>query len=107
MPLYEYSCAVHGLFDEVRSFSESSAPCNCPQCGLESPRVISIPRLRSLDLTTVKAMDRNERSAHEPHVCHAGCGHSHGKSIIPVGADGTPKPVAYDGPRSWVIEHAR
>ncbi len=105
MPLYEYACEAHGRFDETRRFSESAAPCACPQCGVDAPRVFSLPRLRRLDPTTVQAMDRNQRSAHEPHVCSAGCGHS--RAVVPVGADGTPKAVAYDGPRPWVIEHSR
>lgn len=106
MPLYEYACATHGGFDEIRPFSESASPCACPTCGEPAPRVISLPRLRRLDPATVHAIDRNQRSAHEPHVCSSGCGH-HQRSVVAVDAAGSPKPVAYTGPRPWVIEHAR
>lgn len=106
MPLYEFACAAHGGFTEIRTFGESSAPCPCPRCGTDAERVFSVPRLRRLDAVVVSAMDRNERSSHEPHICHSGC-HQHSRSVIPVGVDGTPKAVSYHGPRPWVIEHAR
>lgn len=106
MPLYEYACATHGGFDELRPFSQSAAPCPCPQCGVASPRVISLPRVRAIDPTTLRAIDRNQRSAHEPHVCSTGCSH-HTRSVVAVDAAGSPKPIAYRGPRPWVIEHPR
>ena len=66
MPLYEYCCKTHGVFDAFRSFSESEAPAACPMCGEASPRVLSIPRTRVLERGTRIAMERNEKSKHEP-----------------------------------------
>jgi hypothetical protein len=57
------------------------------------------------------AAERNEKSRHAPHVCKKSCGC--GKKGKPIrGKDAKPpKPgerslQAYNGPRSWVIEHA-
>lgn len=104
MPLYEYDCPHHGAFDDMRPFARSSEPASCPTCGTESPRVITVPRFAGMDRGTRIAHERNERSAHEPHVCHSGCGHHHSRKPAP--AETNPKLKAYTGPRPWVIEHA-
>ena len=66
MPLYEYCCETCGVFDAFKPFSESEAPAACPACGDESPRVLSVPRTRVLKRGTRIAMERNEKSKHEP-----------------------------------------
>jgi len=101
MPLYEFDCEDHGLFDEMRSFDLSSAPAKCPVCGKECQRVLSVPRTRVLDRSTRIGMERNEKSRHEPrkHVCHAGC--NHGKPQKPKSKGYQP----YTGSRPWVVEH--
>jgi len=102
MPLYEYECAEHGIFDAFRPFAESDQTEDCPECGVASQRQLSLPRTRQMAAHTLTAMSRNEQSAYSPRVCGSGCGHSHAK------ADGPPKPKrqAYTGSRPWVIEHA-
>jgi putative FmdB family regulatory protein len=67
MPLYDYKCQAHGLFHELATFAESAMPRPCPQCGTLAARVIVLaPALRALDSATRDAMQRNERSRHEP-----------------------------------------
>lgn len=105
MPLYEYECPHHGGFDETRPFAQSSEPAPCPTCGAESARVISVPRFAGMDRGTRIAHERNERSAHAPHVCHSGCGHTH-QARKPAVPAAKPELKAYTGPRPWVIEHA-
>jgi len=45
MPTYEYLCERHGKrpvrFEVLRPMSESSLPAPCPECGLDSQRVMS------------------------------------------------------------------
>ncbi|MEM6757819.1 MAG: FmdB family zinc ribbon protein, partial [Planctomycetota bacterium] len=42
MPLYEYCCDTHGLFETFRPISRAEAPADCPICGNESQRVLSV-----------------------------------------------------------------
>ena len=113
MPLYEYDCPRHGVFEAMRGLSEYGEPAPCPECTTFAPRVLSLPRLSTMARSDVIARDRNERSAHEPrvarksseeqarhHRCRGSC--NHGKT-----APGSSKPQlkAYKGARPWVIEH--
>ncbi len=67
MPVYEYLCEKHGPFEAIRPMSEYAAPCACPVCGADAPRVmLTVPRLGLLDGATRRAHETNERSAHEP-----------------------------------------
>ena len=108
MPVYEHHCSKHGLFEDIRPFSQSGSAAECPTCGALCNRVISLPQLRGMDPSHVKARDINERSKVEPHVCGSGCSHNHGraKSQNTKGQDGKQTAMMYKGPRPWVIEHA-
>ena len=77
MPVYEFECRDCGPFTELRSLDRSSLPANCPACGEVSPKVFSIINLRAMRPENRTAHDRNERSAHAPHVCGSGCSHTH------------------------------
>jgi putative FmdB family regulatory protein len=68
MPLYEYECGEHGVFDAQRRMSEFAAPSSCPVCARDAPRVLSAARIRGMPRAEIVARDRNERSAHEPRV---------------------------------------
>ena len=106
MPLYEYECQQHGTFDELRPYAESDAPIDCPVCERPATRVVSMPRFRQMDAGTVKAMDINEKSRHEPHVCTSGCSHHRRPAANKNGEPQKPQRQAYTGPRPWVVEHA-
>ena len=45
MPLYEYKCPIHGIFDVLRRNQEFlgffTQVGKCPKCNLPSPRIIS------------------------------------------------------------------
>lgn len=80
MPVYEYECETCGVFSALRKMSESNAPAFCGECGGESPRIMSAPRLAVLDRTQRVAHERNEKSAHDPKVARrssCGCTGSH------------------------------
>ncbi|MGD0677547.1 MAG: zinc ribbon domain-containing protein [Polyangiaceae bacterium] len=68
MPLYEYECSAHGLFEAQRTVGEFAARGPCPTCGEASVRVLSVPGLRLVDSASRMARDRNERSQHEPRL---------------------------------------
>jgi putative FmdB family regulatory protein len=80
MPVYEYECETCGVFTALRKMSESNEPAFCDECGCESPRIMSAPRLAVLDKTQRVAHERNEKSAHDPKVAKrssCGCTGSH------------------------------
>ncbi|MBE0488691.1 MAG: zinc ribbon domain-containing protein [Halomonas sp.] len=122
MPLYDYKCSEHGLFQELATLSESAEPKPCPRCRALSARVIMISRaLHSMDSATRNAIDRNERSKHEPRFStpehraeeQARHEHRHGKGCGCV-AQASDKPKVFytaDGKkmfpsaRPWMISH--
>ena len=80
MPVYEYECNSCGVFTALRKMSESSQPTVCEDCGSESPRIMSAPRLAVLGKSQLMAHERNEKSAHDPKVAKrssCGCTGSH------------------------------
>jgi putative FmdB family regulatory protein len=68
MPLYEYECRDHGVFEETRPIAQSTDDAACPACEHAAPRIVSMPALARMDRSQVKARDRNEQSRHEPRV---------------------------------------
>lgn len=79
MPLYEYQCRKCGPFTEIRSVDRSGLPADCPECGRASAKIFPIINLRTMRPENRMAHERNERSAHAPHVCGAGCSHGPSK----------------------------
>ncbi len=80
MPVYEYECKSCGVFTALRKMSESSDAAFCQECGSESERILSAPKLAVLAKTQREAHERNEKSAHEPNVgrrSSCGCPGSH------------------------------
>lgn len=87
MPTYDFVCEDCGGFEQKRAFAEASAGTACPSCGKEAKRVYSMPNTRRMPAGLSKAMDRSEKSAHEPEVVRHPVGgatgkehrHSHGR----------------------------
>jgi putative FmdB family regulatory protein len=102
MPLYEYECTDHGVFETLRPLAEYAAPAPCPDCALPAGRVVSVPNLTSVPRSTRVARERNERSCHDPHHVHSRADPRHPKGE-PRAA---PALRAYTGKRPWVMEHA-
>jgi putative FmdB family regulatory protein len=99
MPLYEYECKKHGVFDEQRSMDESEASLACPACGAEARRILSPPRLRCMAKAESTARARNERSCHEPRVVSAEGG---GREPHPPSSGRGSEA----GGRPWMIGHS-
>lgn len=69
MPVYDYKCAEHGLFHDLATLENSSEPCECPQCGVLSSRVIMIPpNVLAMASENRVAIEKNEAARHEPIV---------------------------------------
>ncbi|HLL57303.1 MAG TPA: zinc ribbon domain-containing protein [Rubrobacteraceae bacterium] len=89
MAIYDFVCEDCGSFEQRRSFAESGAPAACPSCGREARRVYSMPNTRRMPDALSGAMNRAEKSAHEPEVIQRPAGggassnkkhqHTHGR----------------------------
>lgn len=97
MPLYEYECRKHGLFEAFNTVHLCRQDMPCPTCAKDAPRVLSAPHLALMDPATRTAHDRNIKSRHEPHVHSSSCGCGSAKKR-------DKKPQVSKG-RPWVLEH--
>ena len=69
MPLYAYACDDCGSeFDVRRGVADAAAPAGCPACAAPARRVFTPPGLARLMTPLRTALDREEKSAHEPEV---------------------------------------
>jgi putative FmdB family regulatory protein len=68
VPVYAYTCVACGPFDVVRPMAEAAVPARCPGCGTEARRVFTPPGLALLARPARRALDMEEKSAHEPAV---------------------------------------
>lgn len=96
MPLYEYQCAQHGVFEAMGDMTRSSEPSRCPDCEASAPRILSSVRGAQLERSQVVARDRNERAAHEPRIASSA-------RKAPTGE--RPPIQRSHGQRPWVLEH--
>jgi hypothetical protein len=99
----------------MRPMSRSGDDAPCPDCGLDSQRLITAPQVFSMNSGRRQAAEVNERSRHEPRVATASCAHHHrapsqsaaaaDRSAAEKTRDGKPPLQVYKGPRPWVVEH--
>lgn len=68
MPLYEYECSAHGLFEAERPMQRSKEAHECPACQRPARRVLSTTRTTLVPRASAIARDRNEKSQHAPEV---------------------------------------
>lgn len=69
MAIYEFRCEVDGLFERMFAIGAAPDATDCPQCGRASARAMSAPSLRcGMRPHWFAAMDRAEKSRHEPDV---------------------------------------
>ena len=80
MPLYDYKCPEHGVFQELASMELHDKPAFCPQCQTMSARVIVLPpEIASMIKERREAMEANEKASHSPEVMTAGEFHAREK----------------------------
>lgn len=99
MPIYEYECRQHGVFEELRPMQRSAEGAECPSCSAPAPRVLSATRTRLVPRAVSTAVARNEKSQHAPDVCSSGHHHP------PTRARARPGQAQVYRGRPWVIEH--
>ena len=109
MPVYDYSCVACGVFTAFRPMAAFGDPCACPDCGTDAPRAfLTAPALAGKDSGRRRAMETNERSAHEPKrssghasgcACCSGSRPSARTATTASGAKGFPSA------RPWMISH--
>jgi putative FmdB family regulatory protein len=68
VPLYEYDCSTHGVFELHRAVREFASPATCPACHEPSARILSVPGVAQVEHGERVARDRNEQSQHEPRL---------------------------------------
>ena len=67
MPVYDYRCADHGVFNELATMADSAQPCPCPTCGQLAGRVIMMsPEVLDMAPANREAHARNEKSQDAP-----------------------------------------
>lgn len=67
MPVYDYKCSDHGIFNELAAMDESSKPQACPTCAKLCARVIMLaPEFLSMKQENRIAHSRNEKAMNEP-----------------------------------------
>jgi putative FmdB family regulatory protein len=98
MPVYEYECAEHGVFERSRPMAEASLAAACPSCACDAPRILSAANVPCLPSGLSRAHAVNERSRHEPRRVERV---PRRESVAPRES---PRPVAAGG-RPWAIGH--
>jgi putative FmdB family regulatory protein len=68
MPSYEFVCADCGPFEVLRSMAQAGSPAQCPECDTQARRVFTAPGVALLAAPRRGALEREERSAHEPEM---------------------------------------
>ena len=67
MPLYDYKCPEHGVFQELAAMADHEKPSFCPQCQTMSARIVLIPpAIAQMIKEKKEAMERNEKAQHAP-----------------------------------------
>jgi putative FmdB family regulatory protein len=97
MPIYEYECSEHGLFEAERPMRRSAEAGECPACQGSARRVLSTTRTALVPRSSAIARDRNTKSQHAPELRRSEAG--------PAPRAHTPLLQASHGSRPWVLEH--
>lgn len=91
MPTYQFTCAACGPFELVRPMAEAGAPARCPSCGATARRVFTPPGIALLAAPLRRALDQEDKSAHEPDVV--------------TERSGRPLPHSHSPTPPWALSH--
>jgi len=92
MPVYAFICESCGSFDLSRPIAEAGAVAACPSCGVKARRIFTAPGLALLAHPVRRALDAEEKSAHEPDLVSE--------------KRGRPLPLHHHAPSPpWVLSH--
>ena len=105
MPVYKYTCATCGDFEEMVPMARFADPCDCPTCGAISPRALTMPQISMVSAHNRRAHGINERSSDRPNRAKANgltpSGPKIGSRAITL-ADGS---KSLKGSRPWKLSH--
>lgn len=107
MPLYDYECPDCGSFSLMRGMEQFATPQECPSCGKESQRMITLPALAMMPQARRNAFATNERASHEPrkvsgrHGPNCGCC----RQKTPLTAQSVSAAKVFPSKRPWMISH--
>lgn len=68
MPLYEFECSEHGVFELERRMAEARDAAACSACGQWAARIVSLTNVAQVPRWKAKARKVNEKSQHEPRL---------------------------------------
>jgi putative FmdB family regulatory protein len=68
VPIYEFLCRECGPFEQQGSLAEAGGSMRCPSCGEEARRTYTMPATKKMSAALSNAMNRVEKSTHEPDV---------------------------------------
>ncbi len=71
MAIYQYRCALDGVFDVSRPMGTAGSQWPCPVCNSVAVRVFSAPMLSLASRRIVAAIDATEKTRDEPEVVSA------------------------------------
>ena len=91
MPVYAFDCAGCGSFELVWLMTGLVLPGTCPVCGAGGRGGSTPPALALLARPMRRALDMEEKSAHEPEVVRE--------------KRGSPRPHRHDPTPPWVLSH--
>jgi putative FmdB family regulatory protein len=91
MPVYAFTCQWCGAFELVRPMAEAAAPALCPTCGSRARRLFTPPGLALMARPMRRALEIQEKSAHEPEVVRE--------------KRGRPRPHRHPPKPPWVLSH--
>jgi putative FmdB family regulatory protein len=91
MPIYAFTCPGCGAFELMRPMAEAAAAARCPTCGSQARRLFTPPGLARLAGPVRRALDVEEKSAHEPEVV--------------TEKRGRPRPHRHRPSPPWVLSH--
>jgi putative FmdB family regulatory protein len=91
MPVYAFTCAGCGGFELTRPMVQAAAPARCPTGGRAAGGVYPPPGLAVLARPVRRALDIEEKSAHEP--------------VVVGEKRGRPLPHRHSPPPPWVLSH--
>jgi putative FmdB family regulatory protein len=91
VPVYAFTCEGCGPFDLVRPMADASTAAACPKCGAEARRVFTPPGLALLARPVRRALEVEEKSAHEPELVSR--------------KQGRPLPHKHEPSPPWVLAH--
>ena len=97
MPIYEYECSEHGLFEAERPMRRSAEAGECPACKAAARRVLSTTRTTLVPRASAIARDRNEKSQHSPELRRSQAG--------PAPRQHGPTLQAAHSSRPWMLGH--